>query len=145
MKDKSMPAFIMGTNQVRLFRTDRIVSLNKLERIYEREVSLHDWLMSHTEEEPDTPVRLHVQLNREGIRQAKSQPWLEPHIILQNEESGYIDTVIGHNEIEFVSQYFFRLGANAKVLEPASIVNRIIALSQCLLQHYTAAHSADQA
>ncbi|RIX59381.1 YafY family transcriptional regulator [Paenibacillus nanensis] len=138
-----MPAFITDSNQVKLFRTDRIAGLTQLERTYEREVTLHDWLMSQTGEEPDTPVRLHVQLNREGIRQAKSQHWLEPHIVLQNEESGYIDTVIGYNEIEFVSRYFFRLGTDAKVLEPASMVNRIIELSQSLLQHYTAAHSAD--
>lgn len=132
-----MPSFVMDTNEVRLFRTDRIVTLNKLERIYVPEISLHDWLVSHTELEPVTPVRLYVELSREGLRQCRSQPWLEPHIVMKNEDLGYIDTVIDHKEIEFVSQYFFRLGTEAKVLEPEIIVNRIIILSEKLLQHYT--------
>ncbi|TQK75334.1 DeoR family transcriptional regulator [Brevibacillus sp. AG162] len=140
-----MPAFVMDTNEVKLFRTDRIVTLNKVERTFVPRVTLHDWLRSHTELEPVTPIRLYVELSREGLRQCRSQPWLEPHIVLQNEDFGYIDTVIDHKEIEFVSQYFFRLGTEAKVLEPERIVNRIIILSQKLLQHYTVMNHTDKA
>ncbi|GEC88373.1 WYL domain-containing protein [Brevibacillus brevis] len=139
-----MPAIVMDTNEVKLFRTDRIVTLNKVERTFVPRITLHDWLLSHTELEPVTPIRLYVELSREGLRQCRSQPWLEPHIVMQNEDFGYIDTVIDHKEIEFVSQYFFRLGTEAKVLEPERIVNRIIILSQKLLQHYTVMNHTDK-
>ncbi|MFD1954587.1 helix-turn-helix transcriptional regulator [Paenibacillus thailandensis] len=139
-----MPAFVMDTNEVKLFRTDRIATLNKLERSYVPGISLHDWLLSHSELEPVAPVRLLVELTREGLRQCGSEPWLEPHIVMKNESSGYIDTVIDHKEIEFVSQYFFRLGTEAKVLEPEIVVNRIIGLSQELLQHYTVTNHTDK-
>lgn len=140
-----MPALVMDTNEVRLFRTDRIVTLNKLERIYDSGITLHDWLLSQTEQEPVTPVRLYVELSREGLRQCRSEPWLDPHIVMKNENSGYIDTVIDHNENEFVSQFFFRLGTEAKVLEPEIIVKRIIILSQKLLQHYKVMNHTDEA
>ncbi|MBW5467215.1 WYL domain-containing protein [Brevibacillus formosus] len=139
-----MPAFNMDTNEVKLFRTDRIVTLNKLERIFVPTISLQDWLLSHTELEPATSVRLYVELSREGLRQCRSQPWLEPHIVMQNEDFGYLDTVIDHKEIEFVSQYFFRLGTEAKVIEPEMIVDRIIKLSQKLLQHYTVTNQTNK-
>lgn len=101
-----MPALAMDTNEVKLFRTDRIVTLKKLERDHVPKITLYDWLLSHTKLEPVTPFRLYVELSREGLRQCRSQPWLEPQIVVKNEDLGYIDTVIDRNEIEFVSQYF---------------------------------------
>ncbi len=135
-----MPAFDMDANQMRLFRADRIVTLDKADRVYAPGIALHDWLRSHTELEPVAPVRLYVELSREGLRQCRGQPWLEPHIVMKNEDAGYIDTFIDRKEIEFVSQYFFRLGTEAKVVEPEIIVSRIVMRTQKLLQHYTAAN-----
>lgn len=135
-----MPAFDITHNSVRLFRTDRIVKLNRLKRTYSPNLTLNDWLLNHTEQEPKVPIRLYVELTKEGLRQCRSLPWLEPYIIMKNQDLGYIDTAIDQTEIEFVSHTFFRLGTVAKVIEPQEIVSRICVLSQELLNHYTMTH-----
>lgn len=135
-----MPAFDIAHGTVKLFRTDRMVQLDRLKRSYWPNMTLNDWLLSHTEQEPITPIRLYVELTKEGLRQCRSQPWLEPYIVMSNQDQdqdqGYIDTTIDEAEIEFVSRYFFQLGTAAKVVEPQEIVSRICALSQELLEHY---------
>jgi len=140
-----MPAFDIAHNMVRLFRTDRIVKLNRLERIYSPNMTLNDWLLSHTEQEPKVPIRLYVELTKEGLRQCRSIPWLEPYTVMKNQDLGYIDTVIDQTEIEFVSHYFFQLGTAAKVIEPEEIVSRICVLSQELLKHYTVINQTENA
>ncbi|WP_170143715.1 helix-turn-helix transcriptional regulator [Paenibacillus flagellatus] len=131
-----MPAFDIAHNTVKLFRTDRIAAFNRSERTYSPSVTLNDWLLSRTGQEPETPVRLYVELTGEGIRQCRSEPWLEPDIVTDDQGRGHIDTVIDRTEIEFVSHYFFRLGTAAKVIEPREAVSRIRVLSRELLKHY---------
>lgn len=131
-----MPAFEFARHTVKLFRTDRIGKLRKLERTHSPEMTLHDWLHRYTEQKPNAPVRLYVELTREGCRQCRSQPWLEPHIVVNNRDLAHIDTIIDRTEIEFVSRYFFQLGTAAKVMEPREVVHRICELSRELLEHY---------
>ncbi len=138
-----MPAFDIAHNMVKLFRTDRIVKLDRLERNYSTNMTLNDWLLSHTEQEPKAPIRLYVELTKEGLRQCRSIPWLEPYIVMKNQNLGYIDTAIDQSEIEFVTHYFFQLGTAAKVIEPQEIVSRICVLSQELLKHYTVTNQTD--
>lgn len=128
-----MPAFDLEKNKVLLFRVDRIVSLEVSERTYQFPMNLTDWFDSYTVK---TPIRLYVQLTREGIRQCRSNSWLEPHIVVNDDENGYIDTIIDRNEIDFVSNYFVQLGTYAKVIEPQEIVNNIKRLAYRLLNHY---------
>jgi predicted DNA-binding transcriptional regulator YafY len=135
-----MPAFDITHNSVKLFRTDRIVKLNRLKRIYSPNMTLSNWLLSHTEQKPKEPIRLYVELSKEGLRQCRSLPWLEPYIVMKNQDLGYIDTAIDQTEIEFVSHTFFRLSTAAKVIKPKEVVSRICALSQELLKHYTVTH-----
>ncbi|QQE76534.1 YafY family transcriptional regulator [Brevibacillus composti] len=140
-----MPAFDLAREMVRLFRTDRIVKLIRLERTYSPDLTLNDWLLSHTEQEPKAPIRLYVELTEEGLRQCRSQPWLEPYLITNDQGQGSIDTVIDRAEIEFVSRYFFQLGTVARVIEPEEMVSRIRSWSQELLQHYTVTGQTDHA
>lgn len=140
-----MPAFDIANTKVKLFRTDRIIKLKRLERIYSPNMTLNEWLLSHTEQEPKVPIRLYVELTKEGLRQCRSIPWLEPYAVMKNQNQGYIDTVIDQTEIEFVSHYFFQLGTEAKVIEPQEIVSRICELSQKLLNHYTVNNQTDSA
>lgn len=131
-----MPGFDIARRETRLFRTDRIQALSRLNRTYDPKMSLDDWLIRHTEQEQAPPIRLYVELTREGLRQCRSQPWLEPYLVMRNEDRGYIDTTIVGTEIEYVSHYFYRLGTSAKVLEPQEIVDRICVLAEEVLQHY---------
>lgn len=128
-----MPAFDMENDSVRLFRVDRILSLENTKIIHNVSVSLSDWLNNHTVK---TPIPLHVLLTREGLRQCRSEPWLEPHITLTSPDNGYVHTEIDKSEIEFVSSYFFQLGVDAKVIEPQEIVDNIKQRAQNILNHY---------
>lgn len=131
-----MPAFDCSHDEIRLFRTDRIVSLERTQQPFTLPIHLSDWLESYTAQTSERPIRLYVELTREGLRQCRSQPWLEPHIVEVNPEQGYIETVIDKNELEFVTNYFFQLGPAAKVIEPTEIVDRICKQARELVRHY---------
>lgn len=128
-----MPAFDMEHDAVRLFRVDRILALENSQRTHHVPMTLADWFNSHTTK---IPVRLYVTLTREGLRQCRSEPWLEPHVVMTDQENGYIDAEIDRSEIEFVSSYFFRLGTDAKVVEPQEIVDHIKQRAHGLISHY---------
>lgn len=132
-----IPGYDLTIREIRLFRSDRIQSLSKLNKTYDPEITLEDWLMCQPQQDQYKPsIRLYVELTREGVRQCRSQPWLAPYIVMENEEQGYIDVTIEHNEIDFVSNYFYQLGTSAKVIEPQVIVNRICKMAEELLQSY---------
>lgn len=131
-----IPGFDLTIGEIRLFRMDRIQSLSRLNKIYDPKITLEDWLIRQPHQEQHNPIRLYVELTREGVRQCQSQPWLVPYIVMKNEVQGYIDTTIEHNEIDFVSNYFYQLGTAAKVIEPQEMVNRICEMAEELLQNY---------
>ncbi|MFD0872335.1 helix-turn-helix transcriptional regulator [Paenibacillus residui] len=128
-----MPAWDMEKDKVRLFRADRILSLENSKRTCELKMNLPDWLDGYT---IHTPVRLYVKLTREGMRQCQSKPWFEPHIVSVDEDSGYIDTMIDYSEVEFLSSYFIQLGTEAQVIEPQEIVELIKKQASRLLDQY---------
>ncbi|MFC0215247.1 helix-turn-helix transcriptional regulator [Paenibacillus chartarius] len=131
-----MPAIDLESGEIRLFRTDRISALENTGQKLEPPIDLPTWLDRLSRQPPQLPVRLYVELTREGMRQCRSQPWLEPHIVATGPERGCIDTVIDKSETEFAAMYFFQLGSDAKVLEPREIVDRIGERAQDLLRHY---------
>ncbi|MDW8800341.1 YafY family protein [Clostridium sp. A1-XYC3] len=128
-----MPAFDLEKDKVLLFRVDRIASLEVSKKTYQFPMNLIDWFDSYTIKRP---VRLHVKLTREGIRQCQSKSWLEPHIVVMDDENGYIDTIIDKDELDFVSNYFLQLGISAKVIEPQEIVDNIKKQAHALINHY---------
>lgn len=131
-----MPAFDMEKRKIRLFRIDRILSLTVTEETYEVEAGLMEWLQSYT---ITSPVRLLVELTREGVRECQSKPWYNPILLDKGRENGIagiIDTVIDRNEIAFTAAFFAQLGKEARVLEPQEMVDRIRSHAQSLLNHY---------
>ena len=129
-----MPGYDVGSEKVQLFRVDRILSMEKSDVTLELKMSLADWLANDTVE---APVRLFAELTREGIRQCKGVPWLEPHIVITGEDIGYVDTIIDKKELEYVSDYFGRLGTCTKVIEPPEIVENILKRARSLMEHYS--------
>ncbi|WP_127490276.1 helix-turn-helix transcriptional regulator [Paenibacillus ehimensis] len=132
-----MPALDLVDDVIKLFRTDRILSLTVMEKHQNPNVSLSEWLNSHTTKTPVTPLRLYVELTKEGIRQCRSQPWLEPDLMVSGSDQGYINTVMDQSEVEFVSDYFFQLGTAAKVIEPREVIDRIYTRSLEIVRHYS--------
>lgn len=132
-----MPAFDMGRRMVQLFRVDRIESLQVTEETYEVQTELAEWLEHYT---VTSPVRLWVELTREGLRQCQSSPWFDPVPLEEEGENGtagIIDTMIDRNDIGFTAAFFAGLGKEAKVIEPREIIDRIWSSAQTLIQHYS--------
>lgn len=128
-----MPAYEMDHEKVQLFRVDRILSLEVLDKTHEAEMGLEDWFNSFIVK---TPVRLYVKLNREGMRQCSNMNWLEPHIHKIDENHGYVDTEIDHSELDYVADFFLRLGTSAKIIEPQEVIERIKKQAYQLIDHY---------
>lgn len=131
-----MPAYNIEINEIRLYRIDRIISLENTQETISPKINLELWLESNSKEISSIPIRLFVELTREGMRQCSNQPWLENHIVKIDEDHGYIDIIIGNNELEYVSNYFFQLGTSVKVIEPQEIINNIFKLSQNIINQY---------
>lgn len=128
-----MPAFDMEYQMIRLFRVDRILSFEDSKKVLPVAIDLKNWLANH---EIKAPIRLHVRLSREGLRQCRSEPWLEPDIVTSEDGNGTIDMEIDRSELLFVSEYFFRLGTDAKVIEPKEVIDYIKQQANCLSNHY---------
>lgn len=71
------------------------------------------------------PVRLYVELTREGIRQCRNIPWLAPHIVEVDQTHGYVDITIDRTEMDFITRYFTQLSTASKVLLPQEVTDRI--------------------
>ncbi|MGN7939536.1 helix-turn-helix transcriptional regulator [Virgibacillus sp. 6R] len=128
-----MPAYDMEYKMIRLFRVDRILSLEDTKRVFNVATDLENWLTNHAVKKP---VRLYVKLTREGIRQCRSESWLEPEIVSTEDENGYIDMDVDLSDIPFISEYFFRLGTDAKVIEPNEVIDYIKQRARKLISHY---------
>ncbi|MTI59955.1 MAG: YafY family transcriptional regulator [Firmicutes bacterium] len=131
-----MPALEIKKNKVKLFRVDRILSLENTHSTHEFSMGLNDWFNSY---QIEIPIHLYVKLTREGIRQCKSNLWLENSITItenDNKYDGYIKTEIDKNEIKYITNYFLQLGADAKVIEPKEIIGNIKRQAYNLLTHY---------
>ncbi|MFP3916393.1 YafY family protein [Lysinibacillus telephonicus] len=132
-----MPALDLNHNEIKLFRLDRILALKNTRERHNPAINLNEWLDNLITQEPSDPLRLYVELTREGIRQCNSQHWLEPHIKIAGQDHGYIDIIIDKSELEFASNFFLLLGKNAKVIEPQEIIDTIRKQLQDTLQHYS--------
>ncbi|PAD69649.1 DNA-binding transcriptional regulator [Bacillus sp. 7586-K] len=128
-----MPAYDMEYKMIRLFRVDRILSLEDTKRVFNVATDLENWLTNHAVKKP---VRLYVKLTREGIRQCRSESWLEPEIVSTEDENGYIDMDVDLSDIPFISEYFFRLSTDAKVIEPNEVIDYIKQRARNLISHY---------
>lgn len=132
-----MPAFDISRREIRVFRLDRILALKNTQKNYNSGINLDQWFQTITTQELKEPIRLYVELVREGIRQCCSQPWLEPHLKITGEDHGYIDMEIDRSELAFVSKFFLQLGVNAKVIEPREVIEDICKQLQETLHHYS--------
>lgn len=128
-----MPAIDIEQDELRSFRVDRILSLKASEKKHPVSITLSDWLNDRTVK---SPVRLYVALTREGLRQCRGEPWLDPNIVMTDNENGYIEAEIDQSEVEYVSNYFFHLGIDAKVIEPPEIINNIRERALSITTHY---------
>lgn len=129
-----MPAFDFTKQKILLFRVDRILSIIESEENKEVFVNLKEWFSSNYENKQ--PIRLHVLLSREGVRQCKSDPHLEDLVVIKEDDTGYIHSIIDKGELNFISPLFYRLGMHAQIVEPKELVDIVRQQAKDILSMY---------
>jgi predicted DNA-binding transcriptional regulator YafY len=128
-----LPAYDYDKEKILLHRVDRILSILSSEKTEDDFMNLEEWFDFH---EVKKPIRLHVNLTREGVRQCKSVPYFEGLVVTQDDETGYIDTIIDKGELDFITSLFLRLGSHARICKPIELIDRLRKQAEEILAMY---------
>ncbi|WP_394230962.1 helix-turn-helix transcriptional regulator [Bacillus thuringiensis] len=130
-----LPSYDFGRKKVLLYRVDRILSILSMEENTDTFMNLEEWFASNSNV-VHNPTQLHVLLTTEGVRQCKSVPYLEEFVIVNEDGTGYIHSTIDKGEINFITPLFYRLGKDAKVLEPKELIDGLRIRAKEVLSMY---------
>ncbi|HDR4536954.1 TPA: YafY family transcriptional regulator [Bacillus cereus] len=130
-----LPSYDYGRKKVLLYRIDRILSILSTEENEDTFMNLEEWFASNSNV-VHSPTQLHVLLTTEGVRQCKSVPYLEEFVIVNEDGTGYIHSTIDKGEINFIMPLFYRLGKDAKVLEPKELIDGLRIRAKEVLHMY---------
>lgn len=130
-----LPSYDYSRNKVLLYRVDRIFSILSTEENKDKFMNLEEWFASNSNV-INIPTRLHVLLTTEGVRQCKSVPYLEEFVVVDEDGTGYINSTIDKGEINFITPLFYRLGKDARVLEPKELINGLRIRAKEVLHMY---------
>ncbi|MCM3439262.1 helix-turn-helix transcriptional regulator [Metabacillus halosaccharovorans] len=128
-----LPAYDYDKKKILLLRVDRILSIISNKKSEAEFMSLEEWFDFH---EVKKPIRLHVHLTMEGVRQCKSVPYFEGFVVTQEDGTGYIDTIIDKGELGFITPLFLRLGRHARILEPMELIDGLRKQAEEILTMY---------
>ncbi|MFJ7735089.1 helix-turn-helix transcriptional regulator [Lysinibacillus sp. NPDC097287] len=128
-----LPAYDYRKQKILLYRVDRIHSILSKETNDDGFINLEQWFDSN---EAQKPIRLHVQLTMEGVRQCKSVPSFEGLVVTNEDGTGYIDSDIDEGEISFITPLFYRLGMHARILEPQALIDGLRTHAEEILAMY---------
>ncbi|MBJ7935931.1 helix-turn-helix transcriptional regulator [Bacillus cereus] len=130
-----LPSYDYDRKKVLLYRIDRILSILSTEENEDTFMNLEEWFASNSNV-VHSPIQLHVLLKTEGVRQCKSVPYLEEFVIVNEDGTGYINSTIDKGEINFITPLFYRLGKDAKVLEPKELIDGLRIRAKKVLHMY---------
>ncbi|MDA2061914.1 MULTISPECIES: YafY family protein [Bacillus] len=130
-----LPAYDFNVEKTLLYRVDRILSILSTEENEDTFMNLEEWFASNSHV-VHNPTQLHVLLSTEGVRQCKSVPYLEEFVVTNENGTGYIHSTIDKGEINFITPLFYRLGKDAKVLEPIELIDGLRMRAKEVLHMY---------
>ncbi|ANP79867.1 DNA-binding transcriptional regulator [Bacillus sp. B25(2016b)] len=130
-----LPAYDFNVEKTLLYRVDRILSILSTEENEDTFMNLEEWFASNSHV-VHNPTQLHVLLSTEGVRQCKSVPYLEEFVVTNENGTGYIHSTIDKGEIDFITPLFYRLGKDAKVLEPIELIDGLRMRAKEVLHMY---------
>lgn len=130
-----LPAYDFNVEKTLLYRVDRILSILSTEENEDTFMNLEEWFASNSHV-VHNPTQLHVLLSTEGVRQCKSVPYLEEFVVTNENGTGYIHSTIDKGEINFITPLFYRLGKDAKVLEPIELIDGLHMRAKEVLHMY---------
>ncbi|HDR8102683.1 YafY family transcriptional regulator [Bacillus cereus] len=130
-----LPSYDYDRKKVLLYRIDRILSILSTEENEDTFMNLEEWFASNSNV-VHNPTQLHVLLTTEGVRQCKSVPYLEEFVVINEDGTGYIHSTIDKGEINFITPLFYRLGKDARILEPKELIDGLLMRAKEVLHMY---------
>ncbi|OUB69306.1 DNA-binding transcriptional regulator [Bacillus thuringiensis serovar dakota] len=130
-----LPSYDYDRKKVLLYRIDRILSILSTEENEDTFMNLEEWFASNSNV-VHSPTQLHVLLTTEGVRQCKSVPYLEEFVVINEDGTGYIHSTIDKGEINFITPLFYRLGKDARILEPKELIDGLLMRAKEVLHMY---------
>lgn len=127
------PAYDRKSGGDRLFRADRILSVEKLAPARNGSLTLNQWM---EKEETRKQAPLKVRLSKNGVRECKTLPFLSDHLTVNEDGTGIIDTFAPLEEVPFMAKQFILLGEDVYVEEPAELIGEMVERAQNLLRIY---------
>lgn len=113
------PAFDLELQEYRLYRLDRVRSLENTMETFENIITLNTWISDYP---VINPTDLHVQLNRTAYLECKDIYFLHDNLKMTDENQYILEKTIDLNEIPFYTKIFLQLGVNAKVIKPIELL-----------------------
>lgn len=129
-----LPAYDLEKDKLLLYRVDRIISIEATEDTETPFITLDEWFHTY---EIKKPIRLHLILTVEGVRECKSISYFEKLIHINADGTGYIDTTIDEGELSFITPVLYRLGVHAKIIEPKKLIDLMVEKANEILGLYT--------
>lgn len=129
-----LPAHDLDKDKLLLYRVDRIISIEDTEETELQFITLGEWFHTY---EIKKPIRLYLSLTAEGVRQCRSISYFEKFIQINEDHTGYIDTMIDEGELSFITPVLYRLGSHARVVEPKQLIDLMVEKANEIMAMYT--------
>ncbi len=131
------PAYCTTTNQIRVFRVDRIKEIIEEKPCPKGNLPLPASVQEYLEKtEVKNDCRIKVQLTKAGVKRCETEPLLAGGLKKSPAGDGMIDMKIPYDTLEWAAAYFLSLGTSATVLEPAELTGLMRQKIYDLYQHY---------
>ncbi len=134
------PAYCFLRGGVRLFRCDRIVSVEEgdpgIQPLDLHSVHLGNWEDAFSDKSLYTRCR--VQLSEEGVRVCEAELGRRGLLQVREDGTGWIDGDIPNSEIPYFARLFIGLGSDAQVAEPPELIDHMRVKLKELLAKYDA-------
>ncbi|KGP91781.1 DeoR faimly transcriptional regulator [Pontibacillus chungwhensis BH030062] len=128
-----VPVYAYEKEKIILLRADRILKLESAGKNEEINMNLNDFF-AYTPAHNVTTLR--AFLTNEGARQCSGHPLFQDNLNRVDEETWILEMEGDEQELLYSAPFFYRLGKDAKVKEPQSLIERITSHARELLNHY---------
>ncbi|WP_128893888.1 helix-turn-helix transcriptional regulator [Longirhabdus pacifica] len=132
------PAYCFERESIRVFRCDRILDVeidtSGIESKELQHVHLENFY-SYMQRDAKQ-VEYMVELTKEGVRRCETDIRWKQDLYKYDHGSGYLKGSLPESQLSFFASFFMSLGSEAKVCEPAQLVNAMKDMIKTLMQQY---------
>lgn len=130
------PAYCLNNGQYRLYRADRIVSVRLNESVPCREEVWRLDLENPPDSSGDEQATFKVELTPNGVRELESDERFGPAIERREDGGGTAAVSVPAANLSFYADWMWRLGEDARILEPAEAIDCIRGKLESMRERY---------